>query len=68
MDWIILIEIILIIASVTAIYKFSTQKEAEEPGSVEEFIQKMWQYIDTKLGNVQKTPQGLLTKEFALAM
>jgi hypothetical protein len=41
MDWIILIEIILIIASVTAIYKFSTQKEAEEPNSVEEFIQQM---------------------------
>jgi hypothetical protein len=67
MDWIGLVEILIIIGSLFAIFKYSLPDKVE-PKSTEDFNLLMLEHIDKKLGPVEKNPNGLLKKEYALQL
>jgi hypothetical protein len=67
LDFFGIIEIAIIFLSLYAIYKYSLPTtEVQPPTTLEDFKIQMLQYIDKKLGPVQKTPHGLLKKDFVL--
>ena len=67
MDWFGLAEILVIFASLYAIYRYSKPDSYKvAPQTEEDFKILMLQYIDKKLGPVQKTPHGLLKKDYLL--
>lgn len=66
-DWFGAVEILCIIATLYAIYRYSKpDSNKTQPKNEEDYRLLMLQYIDKKLGAVQKTPHGLLNKEFTL--
>ena len=66
MDWVGLLEIMIILYILYAILAYSNREEKEGEAEALDFKSLMLWEIDMKLGPVEKTPRGLIKQDYVL--